>query len=50
MLSRHRARARARRERRLRGQIARVTRDKETFFVQRATLGRIETEAISKYV
>ena len=34
----------------MRGKIARVTRDKETFFVQRATLGRIETEAIQKYV
>ena len=29
---------------------ARATRDKETFFVQRATLGKVETEAIQRYI
>jgi hypothetical protein len=29
---------------------ARATRDKETFFVQRATLGNVETEAIQRYI
>ena len=27
-----------------------TTRDKETFFVQRSTVGRVETEAIQKYL
>lgn len=27
-----------------------VVRDKETFFVQRATLAKIETEAIQRYI
>lgn len=28
----------------------RAIRDKETFFVQRATLGKVETEAIQRYI
>jgi len=39
-----------RREVKLRSILINKTRDKETYFVQRVTLGRIETDAINKYV
>jgi hypothetical protein len=35
---------------RLRSSLTRVIRDRETYYVQRVTLGKIETETINKYV
>lgn len=35
---------------RLRTLTTRITRDKETYFVQRCSIGRIETDAINRYI